>query len=237
MHNCPFGQTALVDVVAIDGPCGVGKSAVARDVARRLGFRHLDTGAMYRAVTWAALSQGVDMKDSTRLGEIAAAMRLEMQSSENGNVRVWCDGHEITDDIRSAEVTRGVSEVADSEAVRRALVAQQRQLGLGSPSILEGRDITTVVFPDARWKFFLEAEVAVRARRRLDQMQQAGRTVSPEAVREDLEERDRRDRIRPWGALRLAPDAVVLDTTFMTRDQVVDLIVAWVSLYGVEPRS
>jgi cytidylate kinase len=190
---------------------------------------------MYRAVTWAALSQGVDMKDSARLGEIAAAMRLEMQSSENGNVRVWCNGHEITEAIRSPEVTRGVSEVADSDPVRRALVAQQRELGLAAPSILEGRDITTVVFPDARWKFFLEAEVATRARRRLEQLRQAAREASLEAVRSDLEERDRRDRIRPWGALRLAGDAVVLDTTSMTQDQVVDLMVSWVSLGRVEP--
>lgn len=230
MHTDLFGPADRVDVVAIDGPCGVGKSAVARDVARRLSFRHLDTGAMYRAVAWAALAQGVDMKDSARLGEIAAAMHLEMRSSENGNVRVWCDGQEITDAIRTPEVTRGVSEVADSEPVRRALVAQQRALGLETPSILEGRDITTVVFPDARWKFFLEAELAIRAERRLDQMRQSGRTASLESVRWDLEERDRRDRIRPWGALQLAPDAVVLDTSAMAQNQVVDLIVSWVLL-------
>ncbi len=220
--------TDRVRVVAIDGPGGVGKSTVAREVALRLGFRHLDTGAMYRAVTWLALQKKADFHDEKALGALAASCTIRLAESQGGDVRVWCNDVEITSAIREREVSVRVSDVADCEPVRDALVARQREMGLEQPSVLEGRDITTVVFPDARWKFFLEADVCTRAERRRLQVAEAGKKVSPEQVFHDIAERDFRDRTRPKGALRVAPNATILDTTHMNRDQVVDLLVTLV---------
>lgn len=221
-------RDSRIAVVAIDGPCGVGKSTVAREVARRLGFQHLDTGAMYRTVTWFALREGVSLRDGEGLAALTARCAIRLESSTEGDVRVWCNGEEITTAIRERDVSVGVSDVADCEAVREALVARQREMGIERASVLEGRDITTVVFPDARWKFFLEADLEIRAARRVDQLAASGKSPEPRVVLRDLAERDERDRIRPKGALRLAPDAQVVDTSFMPREQVVDLIVTLV---------
>ncbi len=217
------------EVVAIDGPCGVGKSVVAHELAHKLGFRHLDTGAMYRAIARLALRSRVDLRDGVELGRLAESAQLRMDiPNDHGETRIWCNGEEVTKPIRERDVNLAVSEVADCEGVRRALVRQQRAIGLLAPSVLEGRDIATVVFPDARWKFFLEAELEIRAQRRLAQAVAAGRQAQIERVRKDLADRDHRDRTRPWGALRLAPDAVVVDTSRMDKNQVVDLLAALV---------
>ncbi len=199
-----------VQVVAIDGPGGVGKSTVAREVARRLGFQHIDTGAMYRAVTWLALQQKVDFRDEQALGTLGASCTIRLEGSDTGDVRVWCNGVEISAAIREREVSVRVSDVADCEPVRDALVARQREMGCQRPSVLEGRDITTVVFPDARWSFFLEADLRTRAERRRLQLVQAGKSVAPEQVLQDIAERDYRDRTRPKGALRVAPGAIII---------------------------
>jgi cytidylate kinase len=215
-------------VVAIDGPGGVGKSTVAREVAQRLGFQHIDTGAMYRAVTWLALQQKVDFRDENALGALGASCTIRLTGSDMSDMRVWCNDTEITSAIREREVSIRVSDVADCEPVRDALVARQREMGFERPSVLEGRDITTVVFPDARWKFFLEADLRTRSERRRLQLLQAGKQAIPEQVLRDIAERDYRDRTRPKGALRVAPDAIVVDTSRMSRDQVVDLLVTLV---------
>jgi len=215
-------------VVAIDGPGGVGKSTVAREVAQRLGFQHIDTGAMYRAVTWLALQQKVDFRDEKALGALGASCTIRLCGSDSGDVRVWCNDTEITGAIREREVSVRVSDVADCEPVRDALVARQRVMGFERPSVLEGRDITTVVFPDARWKFFLEADLSTRAERRRLQLVQGGKQATLDQVLHDIAERDYRDRTRPKGALRVAPDATVVDTSRMSRDQVVDLLVTLV---------
>jgi len=207
-------------VVAIDGPVGVGKSTVARRVAERLGFQRIDTGAMYRAVAWRYLQIPEPDRQPARMGEIAYG--LDMSFEPDGSVRL--DGEDVTAHLRDEEVSRNVYLSADDMDVRKALVAQQRRIGLRRPSVLEGRDIGTVVFPDARWKIYLDAESRERARRRALQLEQMGREADLDRIAADLEERDERDRSRIWGALRKAEDAILLDSTSMTEDEVVDWI-------------
>ena len=214
------GASPRVHVVAIDGPVGVGKSTVARAVAERLGFRHIDTGAMYRAVVHQLLQLPPGDRSADNAAAIAESMRLNL--AEDG--RVLLDGADVTDAIRDEEVSRNVHLAADNRRVREALVAQQRRLGEERPSVLEGRDIGTVVFPDAQWKIYLDADPAERVRRRVEQFRAAGRSVDEEAVAANLRDRDERDKSRPWGALRRAEDAELLDSSTLTEQQVVQAI-------------
>lgn len=219
-----------VPVVAIDGPVGVGKSTVARRVAADLGFRHLDTGAMYRAVALLLMRQAPGtpadefLSDPDLAGQTVRAMDLDLR--EDGAVILA--GEDVSADIRDESISRFVSFVADCMEVRRALVEQQRRLGLQRPAVLEGRDIGTVVFPDAGLKIYLDASPKVRRERRCDQLDAMGRPADREAVLKSLMERDARDRARPWGALRVAPGARLIDTTHFTEDMVVSLICAMV---------
>lgn len=214
----------MVNVVAIDGPVGVGKSTVARRVAGELGFRHLDTGAMYRAVAWRALQASPLDRSADSVVRIAQSMRIDLE--DDG--RVLADGRDISADIRSEDVSRNVHLAADNHAVREAMVEQQRRLGRERPSVLEGRDITTIVFPDARWKFYLDAAPEVRVQRRAAQLRAMGTPVAHEEIFRNLMERDSRDRGRGWGALTIAGDATLVDTTGLDEDTVVRLICALV---------
>jgi cytidylate kinase len=211
------------EVVAIDGPVGVGKSSVAARLAARLGWRHLDTGAMYRAVALLALRAGVAVEDEAACAELARAMSLDFLPDPAGQ-RVRLNGEDATDAIRSAEVTRAVSSVADHPAVREELGRRQRELGAASPSVVEGRDMGTVVFPRARWKFYIDADPAERARRRGDQLAAQGKPMDGDELSRDVAERDRRDRLRPVGALRVAEAAVIIDTTGIDLDRVVEIL-------------
>jgi cytidylate kinase len=207
----------LISVVAIDGPVGVGKSAVARALARRLGWRHIDTGAMYRAVTLRLMDHGA-IEDRRLAAEVARLLEIDL--CEDG--RVLLAGADVTRQIRDEQVSVRVASVADNLEVRKALVEQQQRLGRERPSVLEGRDIGTVVFPNARHKFYLDAAPEERARRRLNQLRENGDTPDPAQVYADLLARDEKDRNRPWGALRMAADAELVDTSAMTQEQVVD---------------
>jgi cytidylate kinase len=201
-------------VVAIDGPGGSGKSTVAREVARRLGWAHLDTGAMYRAVTWAALRAGVDPSDGAALASLAAALDLQVGD------RVLVDGVDATTGIRSPEVTSVVSAVSAHPAVRAELVRRQRRWVAGHPgSVVEGRDIGSVVFPGARVKAYLTASEEERARRRAQEMAHA-----PAGVAAELARRDRLDSTRAASPLTVAAGALVVDTTDRTVDEVVQAI-------------
>lgn len=215
-------------IVAIDGTVGSGKSTVARLLARRLGYLHIDTGAMYRAVAWAALQEGVDADDAVALARLVADLDIRLEPRSDG-LRVWCNERDVTEAIRDPEVSRAAARVADHAEVRHRLVALQREMGRRQSAVMEGRDIGTVVFPDATHKFFLDAAVETRAARRARELELTGRTVDAEAVLRDVQDRDRRDRQRAVGALRQAPDAILIDTTHLSIDDVVDLLAAHIA--------
>lgn len=206
-------------VIAIDGPAGAGKSTVARALARRLGLEYLDTGAMYRAVAYAALHRGILVTDDESVAELSRTMKLEV--SEAG---VFVDGIDATTEIRSREVTEAVGTVASNTPVRDELRARQRQWAdERGGGVIEGRDIGTVVFPDAPLKLFITASPRVRAERRVAEI---GGDVDD--VARSIAERDRRDMDRVDGGLRAADGSTVVDTTGLTVDEVVDHIVALV---------
>jgi len=198
-------------VIAIDGPSGAGKGTVARRVADRLGYRHVDTGAMYRAVAWAAVERGIALDDEAAVAALADRARIEVDAT-----RVAIDGVDVTADIRTPVVDRAASLVARLAAVRAILVAQQRAMAGDGNLVMEGRDIGTVVFPEAPVKIYLDADPAERARRRAhDPAHQSG-SFSVAAVATALDERDKIDRSRATSPLSMAVDAVHLDTTRMS---------------------
>jgi cytidylate kinase len=213
-------------VIAIDGPAGAGKSTVARMVARRLGLLYVDTGAMYRAVTLAALRAGIDVEDEGALAALAADIRIELVPAEDGAARVYLDGEDVTAAIRSPEVSRHVSAVARAAGVREELVRRQKSMAAGGGVVMEGRDIGTVVLPRATAKFFLTAREDVRAYRRYREMRGRGYPATLEEVCSEIRERDRIDSSREVGPLMCPPDAFILDTTAMTPEEVVEAIVA-----------
>jgi cytidylate kinase len=211
-------------MIAIDGPVGSGKSTVARRVAALLGYTYLDSGAMYRALAWKALSAGVPFDSPEKLEALAEATRIDL-SRDAGVVHVRVDGQDVTEAIRSAEVARAASRVAVVPGVRRVLVDEQRRAGQSGGVVMEGRDIGTVVFPDADLKVFLDASVEVRAERRRREYLAKGEAVEPAEMLEQVRERDRRDRERATSPLVPAPDAVLLDNTAMDSEETARVIV------------
>jgi cytidylate kinase len=213
-------------VIAIDGVVGAGKSTTARAVANELGYRHLDTGAMYRAVTFAALRSGVAADDEKALAELVAGLQIELEPQNSGG-RILLNGEDISTVIRTPEVARSVGPYADSPLVRRALVAQQQALGADGGVVADGRDIGTVVFPHADLKVLLTADLAVRAERRYRELTTKGVNTSLAEVERDIRLRDRADADRDYGADRDAVTTRVLDTTLLTIAAQVAQIVAW----------
>jgi cytidylate kinase len=201
-------------IIAIDGPGGSGKSTVARSVARRLGFTYIDSGAMYRAVALWALRLGMDLDDLHRLEQLAKEARIELPDD-----RVLLNGEDVTAEIRAPKVSDAASRVAAQPGVRRAMRDEQRRIGSEGPSVMEGRDIGTVVFPDAKVKIFLDAQPEARAQRRASEL-----GASVEDVARDLGARDQRDRSRAEAPLTQAPDAEYLDTTHLTLTQVEEAV-------------
>ncbi len=208
-------------VVAIDGPAGAGKSTIARRVAARLGLVYIDSGAMYRAVALGALREGVDLDDAPRLEDMAQAAQIEFAP---GGSTVLLNGEDVTEAIRTPEVSQAASKVSVLAGVRRALVEQQRRMGATQSVVMEGRDIGSVVFPDADVKIYLDADPAARAQRRVLELEQKGEKVSAEQVARDLAERDRRDSTRATAPLVLAPGAVRVDTTPLSVEEVEQVI-------------
>mgnify|MGYP000516574245 FL=1 len=216
-------------IIAIDGPSGAGKSTVAKAVAKKLGFSCLDTGAMYRAVAWQALQNGVALDDDAALGEIARTYDIEFGHVEGDPVpkRVFIGGAEVTDAIRTAEIDKAVSPTSAAPSVRAALVDQQRRIGNAGDYVVEGRDIGTVVFPNAEVKVFLTASDEERAHRRVRQNVDRGiGSIDYDEVLADLRRRDEHDSNRATSPLRPAEDAVHLDSTGTYIEDVIDQICA-----------
>jgi len=209
-------------IIAIDGPAGSGKSTVAREVARRLGFTYLDSGAMYRAVTLAALEAGADITDGPALGRLGSALDIELHRRDDDNARVIADGRDVSDAIRDPRVTGASSTVAAHPEVRAAMLEKQRALMAAGDYVVEGRDIGTVVAPDADVKVFLTAAPGARAERRNLELRSSVDSV--ESTASDLARRDAQDSSRPVSPLTRAADAVEIDTTTMSADEAVEAI-------------
>jgi cytidylate kinase len=212
--------------VAIDGPMGSGKSTVARETARRLGFDYVDTGAMYRAVAVAALRRRIDPDDVSALGRLAGALDLAFDPQPDGTVRVRIDGEDVTSELRRVEVNQIVAKVARVPRVRERLSAVQRALGRRGRVVMEGRDIGSVILPDAAVKVFLTASLPVRARRRQAELAAAGTPMPLDEVRRIIEDDDRIATTRAVAPLRIPPGATVIDSSDQSIEQVVDQIVA-----------
>ena len=210
-------------IIAIDGPSGAGKGTISRTLSQALGYRHIDTGAMYRAVGWKAHQEGIPLDDEPAVAALARRADIVV---EGGIVSI--DGHDVTRAIRTPEIDKVASAVARLPTVRETLVARQRALGAGGGVVMEGRDIGTVVFPDADVKIYLDASPEERARRRANDVAHTGSQAGQAAVAEAIEARDRSDTTRAVSPLTLAPDAIHIDTTGIPIDQVVAQVMALV---------
>jgi cytidylate kinase len=212
-------------VIAIDGPVGAGKSTVARRLAEHLGCIHIDSGAMYRALGWKAVRLGVDLHDHARLGQLAAATDIRIATGSCG-FRVLVDDEDVTGALRTPPIDEAASLVSTCPAVRERMVALQRAMAQAGGVVMDGRDIGSVVFPDAPLKFFLDADLGVRAARRLRDLERAGAVAKADAIREDVARRDARDSTREVAPLRPAADAIRIDSTAMDVETVVSLMLA-----------
>ena len=224
-------------IIAIDGPAGSGKSTVARGVARRLGFTYLDSGAMYRAVTLAAIEAGADLSDGEQLGRLAADAQIRLRERDGDDIQVLLGERDVSDEIRTPAVTGSSSQVAAHREVREALLRRQRALIADGNWVVEGRDIGTVVAPDAAVKAFLTADPEERARRRAAELRRRGVEAEADEVHRAMEQRDRLDSTRSAAPLRPADDAASIDTTGLAAEQVIDRILALVEQAGARSAS
>lgn len=208
-------------IVAIDGPAGAGKSTLAKRVAKKLGFAYINSGAMYRAIALWAMRLGVSLTDMHRLEELAKAAKIELAPSQG---RVFLNGEDVTEAIRDRRISTAASKVSAVPGVRRALLRIQRGMAEKNSVVMEGRDIGSVVFPQAQVKIFLDADPAERARRRARELEQQGHAADLQSVAGELSERDDRDRKRSEAPLVQAPDAQLVDTTGLTLDEVEELV-------------
>ncbi len=209
--------------IAIDGPAGAGKSSVAKVLAKRLNCIYLDTGAMYRAVTWAAMEQDVAFDDVAAMEHLLHALQLEFKE-QDGVQHLYCNGTDVTEAIRTPEISANVSAVSMIPIVRESMTQQQRRIAAGHDVLMDGRDIGTTVLPYARYKFFLTASLKERARRRGLELEQKGQTVDYAQLEQDIALRDQKDSQREVSPLKQAEDAELIDTSDLTFDEVVELL-------------
>ncbi|MBI3951471.1 MAG: (d)CMP kinase [Acidobacteria bacterium] len=214
-------------IIAIDGPAGAGKSTVSKALAKRLGYRYIDTGAMYRALAWKALRLDIPLNDEKRLTELAETSTIDLHG-EPDHLLVFIDGQEVTDAIRTQQVSEATSIISTVPGVRRAMVAEQRRMGQAGGVVLEGRDIGTQVFPNADVKFYLDADLNVRARRRWAEECARGRELALEEALREVEARDRRDRERQDSPLRQPEDAIYIDSSNKSAEQVVEAMLEFI---------
>lgn len=211
-------------IIAIDGPAGAGKSTVAKRLAQKLGFIYIDTGSMYRALTLKALDNKIDLNNKAKLIELAKNSRIDLKNNVNGSLEVFLDQQDVSQEIRQPRITRFVSDIAKIREVREVMLHLQRGLGRQKDSVLDGRDIGTVVFPDADKKFYIDASVGERVRRRHKELVEAGQKVSLNDIEQDVKNRDTIDSTREVAPLKKADDAVYIDTTKMTIEEVVEAL-------------
>ncbi len=216
-------------IIAIDGPAGAGKSTIAKLLAQKLGFLYIDTGAMYRALALKAIESGIDIKDAVSVVKMAAASDVDLVNNPGGGaLEVFLDGRDVSQEIRQPRVSRVVSDVAKIKEVRQILVKLQRRLGSQKDSVLDGRDIGTIVFPGADKKFYIDAQFDERVMRRYKELTGLGQAVTLEEVKNDLCNRDTIDSTREHSPLKRADDAIYIDTTKMTIDEEVETLLQWI---------
>jgi CMP/dCMP kinase len=213
--------------IAIDGPAGAGKSTVAKALAKELGYIYIDTGAMYRALTWSALNNEIDLADPLSLASLAQRLEIHFSAS-HGSQRLICNDFDLTDLIRTPEINNSVSLVAVHPLVREIMVRKQRQMARANNVVMDGRDIGELVLPEADFKFFLTAGIKERALRRSLEMESRGYCQGPETIMRDIEIRDRLDSEREVGALKILPDSIVIDTSNRSAEEVLEQILTLV---------
>jgi len=211
-------------IVAIDGPAGTGKGTVTNIISNKCKLLNIDSGATYRCVTLEMLRKGYSIEDKEKIIEIAQSIDINMKKAEDGILKIYLNGEDVTEEIRSSEVSKNVSQVSSIVDVRLCMVALQRKLAEGKDVIMEGRDITTYVFPNANVKIYLDADVEERAKRRFLQNQEKGIKMSYEEVLENIKKRDYNDMHKEIGSLMIAEDAIVIDTTHNTIEKNVEII-------------
>lgn len=215
-------------IIAIDGPAGSGKSTLAKLVAKRLNYLYIDTGAMYRAITHKALQEGLDLEDEKALVELARRTTIVLEKNEEG-LEVYVDNQKVTEEIRTPQVTNSVSYLAKLAGVRERMVDLQREMGKGGGVVLEGRDIGTVVFPEADYKFYLDASLKERAKRRFQELKAKGYKVNLKEVEEEVVIRDREDKGREIGPLKVAEGAIVIDSTEMSIEEEAETVLKYIT--------
>ncbi len=218
-------------IVTIDGPAGAGKSTVAKLLSKKLAFAYLDTGAMYRALTLKALNEKINLEDEEALVKLAKVTKLDLEDNPAG-LKVLLDGKDVSQEIRTLEVTNNTFYIARAPKVREVMVDWQRSIGNKKNVVVEGRDTGTVVFPKAKYKFYLDADIAERSKRRFDELKQKGKDVNKELLTEELKDRDNKDLTRKVGPLKKAQDAISLDTTKLTIDEVVNTLYKHINKNG-----
>lgn len=216
-------------IIAIDGPAGAGKSTVSKILAQKLGFLYIDTGAMYRALTLMAIREKIDIKDVAGLIQMARQSHIDLKNEQDGSLQIFLDGQDVTSEIRQPGITKLVSEIARIKEVREVMLGLQRKLGRGKDSVLDGRDIGTVVFPDADKKFYIDAEFSERVIRRYKELKELGQDITPKDVETDLRNRDTIDSTREFAPLKKADDAIYVDTTDMSIEEAVNKLLSFIS--------
>ncbi len=211
-------------IIAIDGPAGAGKSTIARLIAQKLGFLYIDTGAMYRALTLIALDTGLDLKEPKEIIELASNININLTNNDDGSLRLLLNGKDVSKEIREPRISKFVSDIARIKEVRQVMLGLQRKLGTQKDSVLDGRDIGTVVFPDADKKFYLDAHFKERVKRRHLELNGLDQKIDYNDVEQDLNNRDTIDSTRKEAPLKRAEDAIYIDTTNMTIEEVAKVI-------------
>lgn len=220
-------------IIAVDGPAGAGKSTVSRILAQRLGFLYIDTGAIYRAITLKAIREKIDIKDTSSLIAMASQSSIDLINEQDSALKISLDGRDVTSEIRQPYITKLVSDISKLKGIREVALGLQRRLGKRGNSVLDGRDIGTVVFPDADKKFYIDAEFKQRVRRRYEELKALGQNVTLKDIENDLHNRDTIDSTREFAPLKKADDAIYIDTTNMSIEEVVNTLLKNISTNSV----